>query len=172
LTFPEIARDLGFNLLSEQAIEGIDANAAKRALFFAACKAADYQDSKFRGRGWRAFEVQAETPLAVAFREALDNPAAAADPKGWQELTGAQWGAVLGCPGVEFDVHKHGRRVGLRFRLGHARSKETKYNAEIPVPTDESDTADGRPTEILPFPVPQGDPGKSGGEEVAASPGN
>jgi hypothetical protein len=173
LTFTEIAHQLGFNFLSEQAVEGIDAHAAKRALYSAACKAPDYQDGSFKGRGWKMFDPHKETPLAVAFREALDNPAAVGDQKQWQELTGAQWGNVLGCPGVEFDIHKHGRRIGLRFRLGDPRSKETKYNAEIPVPlpADESDTEDGRPAVILSFPAPKVAPTKPSSEEVAASPG-
>jgi hypothetical protein len=165
VTFTEIAHELGFKLLSEQAQEGIDTHAAKRALFFAACRAADCKDSNFKGRGWKVFEAQTQAPLAAAFREALDNSATAGDPKAWQELTGAQWGNVLGCPGVEFDVHKHGRRIGLRFRLGDPRGKEVRYNAEIPVAVSDND-ASGPHEGILPFAVAEVAPSKSSAEEV------
>jgi hypothetical protein len=154
VTFTEIAHDLGFKLLSEQSVEGIDLHAARRELFFVASRAEDYRDGEFKGRGWKVFDPQNESALAKAFRATLDNSHAPGDPKGWQELTGAQWGSILGCPGVELDIHRNGRRVGLRFRLGNARSKDVKFNGEIPVAHRSEEVLGETPAEVLPFPAP------------------
>jgi hypothetical protein len=46
-------------------------------------------------------------------------------------VTGAQWGHVLDKPGVVLDVAQHGKKVGVRFRLGDPRSPGVLFNEAI-----------------------------------------
>lgn len=132
MPFERIAEALGFPLLSKQTVEGADPNAAKRALFDAVCRADEVQDATWKGRGWRVFEPMGQqTELVRVFLDAIGSPADPLNPANWQRVKGAQWGKLLGRPGVELDLDRHGRKVGIRFRLGKPRSPATRFNGEI-----------------------------------------
>jgi hypothetical protein len=134
-TFHQIAETLKFPVLENAVISGIDLDAAKRRLFYVTCSTQGCEpDGTFQNDTWRVFDYTHESALAEAFRDALNSAIDWMDKKRWQSLKSAGWGQLLNCPGVELDIDRHGRRIGIRFRLGNPRSAEVKYNGDIPIP--------------------------------------
>ena len=72
--------------------------------------------------------MEYKTELSEAFRSALGGPLDCLNELSWQPPQGAQWGRILGVPGVVMDLRRHGGRICIRFRSGDCRSKHAIYN--------------------------------------------
>jgi hypothetical protein len=70
-TFHMAAEALGFPTLAKGRADGIDPHADLRDLFDAACEAPDAKGSHWKGQGWKVFDPQSQTKLAVAWSNCL-----------------------------------------------------------------------------------------------------
>lgn len=150
-TFEDYAKKLGFNLLRD-AVDGADADEPFRDLFKHVIDAPDCGKGQWKGPGWKVFGLDDRTPLATAFRECLEGGAEGDH----QAITGRQWGGALKVPGLVCELSSHRRQIGIRFRVGDARSKGVLYNRDVlPVghPMRETvETTGSEASEVLPFP--------------------
>jgi hypothetical protein len=122
--------------------DDIDMTADHRAFFDAVCAAPDAGDAFAKGRGYKLIDEKRETAVEKTFATlggAIDDP---------QIVTGAQWGHILGVPGVECDFRPKGKKAWVRFRLGKARSPDVKVNEEIGVTVRAVELA---PLEMVPL---------------------
>jgi hypothetical protein len=128
-TFQAAAASLGFRLMSEKA-DDCDPNFELKVLFKAVCEATPAEkDTNFKGPGWVVFRLDDSShPVRDAWIKCVGER-----EQDRQRMTAAQWGVILGVPGVEMDIHDHGRRRGVRFRLGPVKVSGTRYNAGIRV---------------------------------------
>jgi hypothetical protein len=151
--FQGFAAMLGFHTVQNGTGDGVDAEEVYRELFQAVCRLARQTDNEsgdksFKGRGWVVFDPNNETAVVKAYAAAIGYESVytsdGAFDKQKQRLGGVQWGRVLGVPGVELDLDKHGKKIALRFRLGVVRGfgrDKTRFNYEIPVAADGGNVA-------------------------------
>lgn len=158
--FIRLASRLGFQLM--RAVEtGNDA--ARRALFEAACKTPDADHPRWPGRGYKLIDLEKDenTPLAKAFLEVAGVGRDAFDAAALQEIHGAQWGVLLGIPGVHVDFRHRGRKAVIRFyrgrgdqRVFNEELRENKLEPVASLPDRSGNAVDSRPVESRSGSVP------------------
>jgi DNA polymerase len=131
--FEDVARDLGFSLLSQGGNLGLDPKADLVALFEACCSptAAPAPDSTWKGRGWKLIKRDAVDALSQRWLAVCDNPGDGFVTS--RRAKEADWSQVLGtADAVECDVSENGKSaLAIRFRSGASRSKSLKVNEEL-----------------------------------------
>jgi hypothetical protein len=109
-TFQAVVEYLGFDLLCKDAG---DMNDDLRK-FYELVMALPPHDgsSRWKGDGWRVFKDDDNSPLAKLYQELTNNGA------DLQAVMAAQWGNVVGVPGMTCEIRPHRRQVGVRFQAG------------------------------------------------------
>jgi hypothetical protein len=130
--FRKLVEECGFKFLNEGAISDVDTDRPKRDLFDAVCNDTDHPGTgMYDGPGWHMVDPSLTNPIAKALQECGFR---LGEPTSRQALDGAQWGKIIGVPGVELDLDIKGSRVALRFRLGKAKGRGARnviYNDDI-----------------------------------------
>jgi DNA polymerase bacteriophage-type len=163
VVFEDIARQLGFCLLSQSGIgDGVDTKADLLDLFKACCSpgAVPIKNSKWKGRGWLEVTRDGRDPVSEAWRRVCDDLNDHFVES--RRVTETDWGQLLGVNElVECDLLANGKStLGIRFRIGSSRSSGMKVNGEIQplqqpegAPEPPPDPPDAPPT------PPSSDPG-------------
>jgi hypothetical protein len=126
--FEDAAAALGFYTL-EKANADQDTNAELRALFHAVCEHQGPAHARWPGPGWKAFRVDSECPLAIAWRACSEHPK---DCRG--RVSAAPWSTILGGQGISVDTPPaKGPHQAIRFRDGDPRIDVTRFNEQLPL---------------------------------------
>ncbi|NLX98220.1 MAG: hypothetical protein GXY83_18835 [Rhodopirellula sp.] len=146
--FEDIARALGFGLLHEVGLDGLNRIDDLLRLFHACCdpKAVLAPASTWKGRGWCLVRRDGTDIVSEAWRTVCDDPGDGFVSS--RRVKEIDWASALGIDeSVECDISPHGQTsLAIRFRIGDARSPKMQVNQEI---TRRDTTGDGGVTTLL-----------------------
>lgn len=131
--FEDIARALGFSLLHEVSLDGINRIDDLLQLFHACCdlKAVSAAASTWKGRGWCLVRRDGTDVVSNAWRAVCDDQGDGFVSS--RRVKEIDWASALGSDEpVECDISPHGQTsLAIRFRVGDARSPKMQVNQEI-----------------------------------------
>ena len=124
LRFTEIAKALGFGMLSDSSGAG-EGNEALQAFFAEVCETGDptgVDRKRWGGAGWKVFDVSTEAPLSDMWRGFGHNNAERA-----RHCNSVDWRRILSvAEPTSFEHRTHGKKVAVRFRSGEKVNQEVK----------------------------------------------
>jgi hypothetical protein len=127
MRWESVVAELGFSMLAGEAS---DDREQYRHLFDLACAGTGEDHSRWkRDLGWVVFNVESRTlPLAVLYRDLTTSETGGEDKA---SLIAANWGDIVGVPGVECEAKAHGTWRAIRFRHGKQRAGIAQYNGDL-----------------------------------------